>query len=48
VEQTSPLRSSHQDNQKLYMERLIRSSDEEVILSRRCSAIESSDPSREF
>jgi hypothetical protein len=48
VEQTSPLCSSRRDGQKIYMERLIWSLDEEVMPSRRCSAIGSSDKRREF
>ena len=48
VKQTSPLRSSRRDSQKTYMERLIRSPDEEVMPSERCLVVESSDPSRDF
>ena len=48
MKRTSPLRSSHRDGQKTYMERLIRSPDKEVTLSERCPVVESSDPSRDF
>ena len=45
---TSPLLSYHRDGQKTYMERLIRSPDEEVMPSERCLVVGSSDPSRDF
>ena len=48
VKRTSPLRSSRRDGQKTYMECLIRSPDEEVMPSKRCSVVESSDSSRDF
>jgi hypothetical protein len=48
MEQTSPLRFSRQDDQKSFTERLIRSPDEGVMPPERCSAIGTSDPSRDF
>ena len=48
MKRTSPLRSSHRDGQKTYMERLIQSSDEEVMPSERCLVVGSSDPSWDF
>jgi hypothetical protein len=48
MERTSPLRSSHRDGQKTYMEHLIRSPDEGVMPLKRCSAIGTPDPSWDF
>jgi hypothetical protein len=47
MERTSPLRSSRRDDKKTYMEHLIRSPDEGVTSLERCSAIRTSDPSRD-
>jgi hypothetical protein len=40
---TSPLRSSRQDGQKTYIERLIRSPNEGFMPLERCSAVGTSD-----
>jgi hypothetical protein len=39
---------THRDGQKAYMERLIRSPDEGVMPLKRCYAVETPDPSRDF
>ena len=40
MERTSPLRSSHRDGQKTYMERLIQSPDEGVMPRKDASLLE--------
>jgi hypothetical protein len=45
MERTLPLRSSHRDGQKTYVE---RSLDERGMPLERCSVVRTSDPSREF
>jgi hypothetical protein len=54
VKRTSPLRSSHRDDQKTYMKRLIRGPDKEVmpredaLLLKASTRVGSSDTRREF